>query len=57
MHHVVIILVVVVTAMLTFVLFHNVTQSTDSLLSCTHVNTTYLLNIMCTLVASCVDGS
>ena len=37
-----------------FVLFHNVTCCANSLLSCIHVNTTYLLNIMCTLVATCV---
>ena len=38
----------------TFVLFQNVTCYIDSLLSCIHVNTTYLLNIMCTLVATCM---
>ena len=32
-------------------LFHNVTCYSDSLLSCVHVNTIDLLNIMCTLVA------
>jgi hypothetical protein len=36
------------------VLFHNVTCYTNPLLSCTRVNTTYLLNIMCTLVATCM---
>ena len=35
-----------------FVLFLNVTSYTASLLSCIHVNTTELLNITCTLVAS-----
>ena len=34
-----------------FVLFHNVTCYTDSLLLCIHVNTTYLLTTMCALVA------
>ena len=33
------------------VLFHDVTLYTNSLLSCIHVNTTNILNIMCTLVA------
>ena len=35
-------------------LVHNVTCYGNSLLSCTHVNPTYLLNIKCTLVATCV---
>ena len=34
-----------------FVLFHNVTYYINSLLSHIHVNTTYLLHIICTLVA------
>jgi hypothetical protein len=38
-------------AILHFLLFHNVTCYTNPLLSCTNVNTTYLLNITCTLVA------
>ena len=50
MHHVVII---VYHYNVDFVLFHNVTCA-DSLLSCIHVNTTYLLDITCTLVATCV---
>jgi hypothetical protein len=37
-----------------FVLFHNVTCYIDSLLSRIHVNTIDLLNIMCTLVATCM---
>jgi hypothetical protein len=37
-----------------FVLFRNVTCYTDSLLSCIHVDTTDLLNITCTLFATCV---
>ena len=37
-----------------FVLFYNVTCYTNPLLSCIHVNTTYLLNISCTLVATCM---
>lgn len=37
-----------------FVLFHDVTCSTDSLLSCAYVNTTNLLNVTCTLVSTCV---
>ena len=38
--------------MLHFVLFHSVTCYTSSLVSCIHVNTTKLRNIMCTLVAT-----
>jgi hypothetical protein len=37
-----------------FVLFYNVTYYTNPLFSYIHVNTTYLLNITCTLVATCV---
>ena len=37
-----------------FVLFHNVTCYNNSLLSCIHANTTKLLNITCTLVATSV---
>ena len=37
-----------------FVLFHNITCCTNVLLSCVHVNTTYLLDTTCTLVATCV---
>ena len=37
-----------------FVLFHHVTCYTDSLLSRIHVNTTELMNIMCTFVATSV---
>jgi len=40
--------------MLHFVLFHSVTCDTNSLVSCTHVNTTKLCNVTCTLVATCV---
>ena len=39
---------------ISFVLFHNVTCYTNSLVSCIHVNTTKLCNITCTLVATCV---
>jgi len=39
---------------ISFVLFHNVTCYTKSIVSCIHVNTTKLRNIMCTLVATCV---
>jgi hypothetical protein len=39
---------------ISFVLFHNVTCYTNSIISCIHVNTTTLHNIMCTLVATCV---
>jgi hypothetical protein len=39
---------------LCFVLFHSVTCYTNSIVSCIHVNTTNLRNIMCTLVATCV---
>ena len=45
MHHVVIIVIIVM------VLFHNVTCYTNSILSRIHVTITYLLNIICTLVA------
>ena len=37
-----------------FVLFHNVTCYTNSLLSCIQVHTTNLFSIMCTLVATCM---
>ena len=37
-----------------FVLFHNVTCLTNSLLSCIHVNTAHLLDITCTLVTTCM---
>jgi hypothetical protein len=37
-----------------FVLFHDVTSYTSSLLSNIRINTIYLLNIMCALVATCV---
>jgi hypothetical protein len=40
--------------MLHFVLFHNVTCYTNSIVSHIHVNTTKLYNITCTLVATCV---
>ena len=40
--------------MLHFVLFHNVTCSTNSLLSCIQFNTKKLHNITCTLVATSV---
>ena len=36
---------------ISFVLFHNVTCYTKSIVTRTHVNTTKLRNIMCTLVA------
>ena len=39
---------------ISFVLFHNVTCYTHSIVSHTHVNTTKLRNIMCTLVATCL---
>jgi hypothetical protein len=39
---------------ISFVLFHNVTCYTNSIVSCIHVNTTKLCNIKCTLVATCV---
>ena len=35
-----------------FVLFHNVTCYTSNLLSCIHVDTTCILNVACTLVAT-----
>ena len=35
-----------------FDMFHNVTWSTNSLLSCTRVNNKHLMNITCTLVAT-----
>ena len=38
--------------MLHFVLFHSVTCYTNSIVSCIHVNTTKLRNIMCALVAT-----
>ena len=34
--------------------FHSVTSYTDSIISCIHVNTTKLCNIMCSLVVTCV---
>ena len=37
-----------------FVLFHNVTWYTNSILSCIHVNTTNILNVTYTLVAPCM---
>jgi hypothetical protein len=37
---------------ISFVLFHNVTCYTNSIVSRIHVNTTKLCNIMCTLVAT-----
>src|ERR1700737_1683019 len=37
---------------ISFVLFHNVTCYTNSIVSCIHVNTTKLRNITCTLVAT-----
>jgi hypothetical protein len=40
--------------MLHLVLFHSVTCYTNSTVSCIHVNTTKLHNIICTLVATCV---
>ena len=39
---------------ISFVLFHNVTCYTNSIVSCIHVNTTKFCNITCTLVATCV---
>ena len=39
---------------ISFVLFHNVTCYTNSIVSRIHVNTTKLHNITCTLVATCV---
>ena len=39
---------------ISFVLFHSVTCCTNSIVSCIHVYTTKLRNIMCTLVATCV---
>ena len=40
--------------MLHFVLFHNITCYTKSIIARIHVNTTKLHNITCTLVATCV---
>jgi hypothetical protein len=37
---------------ISFVLFHNVTCYTNSIISCIHVNTTQLRNITCTLIAT-----
>ena len=54
MHQVVIIVIDFHYRNVDFVLFHNVARYTNSLLSCIHVNTTYLLNITCTLVATCL---
>ena len=39
---------------ISFVLFHNVTCYTDSIVSCIHVNITKLCKFTCTLVATCV---
>jgi hypothetical protein len=39
---------------ISFVLFHNVTCYTNSIVSCIHVNTTKPHNFMCILVATCV---
>ena len=39
---------------ISFVIFHNVTCYTNSIVTRIHVNTTKLHNIMCTLVATCV---
>jgi hypothetical protein len=39
---------------ISFVLFHNLTCYTNSIVSCIHVDITKLCNIMCTLVATCV---
>ena len=41
MHHIVIIVIIVIIAMLTFVLFHNITYYTNSLLSRIHANKTF----------------
>ena len=40
--------------MVAHMLFHDVTCCINPLLSCFHVNTTYFLNILCTLVATCM---
>ena len=40
---------------ISFVLFHNVTCYTHSIVSCIDVNTTKLCNITCTLVATLVN--
>ena len=39
---------------ISFVLFHNVTCYTNSMVSRIHINTTKLCNITCTLVATCM---
>ena len=39
---------------ISFVLFHNVTCYTNSIVSLIHVNTTKFRNIMCTFIATCV---
>jgi hypothetical protein len=39
---------------ISFMLFHSVTCYTNFIVTCIHVNTTKLLNITCTLVATCV---
>jgi hypothetical protein len=39
---------------ISYVLFHNVTCYTNSIVSCIHVNTTKLRNITCTLVVTSV---
>ena len=44
---------VVIYCNVDYVLFYNVIQYINSLLSCIHVNTADLLNIMCTLVVTC----
>ena len=54
MHHIVIIVIIVIIAMLTFVLFHNITYYTNSLLSRIHANTTKLFDMTSILVATSV---
>ena len=54
MHHVVIIVSIIIIAMLTLCCSNNVTRYTGSLLSCIYDNIVDLLNIICTLVATCI---
>ena len=54
MHHVVIIAIIVICRNVVFVLFHNVTCNTHSLLSRIHVNSRELLKITCALIARSV---
>ena len=53
-HHTVIILIIIIVASVIILLFHDGTCCSVSLVSRIHDNTTPLLNIMCTLVATSV---